>query len=128
MKAGAGSGLETFTSIGSASRVLNIISSGLDAELYLTFTFEWDHPTAGTKTDAGHTFPMLTRLLCPIVDCIFFISNLYNKLLNCLMNELSVSSCLLLVLLVGFNIENVNTHSILSCLSFLSTKMNEVSV
>jgi hypothetical protein len=35
--------LETFTSIGSASRVLNIVSTGLDGELLLTFTFEWEH-------------------------------------------------------------------------------------
>lgn len=53
MKAGAGSGLETFTSIGSASRVLNIVSSGLDAELYLTFTFEWDHPEIEAGSDAA---------------------------------------------------------------------------
>ena len=53
MKAGAGSGLETFTSIGSASRVLNIISSGLDAELYLTFTFEWDHPEIEAGSEAA---------------------------------------------------------------------------
>jgi hypothetical protein len=39
----AGSGLEIFTAIGSASRVLNIVSTGLDGELYLTFTFEWEH-------------------------------------------------------------------------------------
>jgi hypothetical protein len=53
MKAGAGSGLEAFTSIGSASRVLNIISSGLDAELYLTFTFEWDHPDIEAGSEAA---------------------------------------------------------------------------
>jgi len=40
----ANSGLETFDTIGSANRVLNIVSAGLEGELYLTFTFEWDHP------------------------------------------------------------------------------------
>jgi hypothetical protein len=40
----AGSGLETFSPVGSASRVLNIVSTGPDGELLLTFTFEWDHP------------------------------------------------------------------------------------
>ena len=39
----AGSGLETFQSIGNASRVLNIVSTGANEELYLTFTFEWEH-------------------------------------------------------------------------------------
>ncbi|KIM94822.1 hypothetical protein OIDMADRAFT_206545 [Oidiodendron maius Zn] len=39
----SGSGLETFTSIGSASRVLNIVSTGIDGGLNLTFSFEWDH-------------------------------------------------------------------------------------
>jgi len=43
LSAEAGSGLETFTSIGSASRVLNIVSTGPDGELLLTFTFEWEH-------------------------------------------------------------------------------------
>lgn len=40
----SGSGVEIFDSEGSASRVLNIVSSGVDGELYLTYTFEWDHP------------------------------------------------------------------------------------
>ncbi|TVY67439.1 hypothetical protein LSUE1_G006690 [Lachnellula suecica] len=39
----AGSGLETFCSVGSSSRVLNIVSTGPAGELYLTFTFEWEH-------------------------------------------------------------------------------------
>jgi hypothetical protein len=29
--------------VGAASRVLNIVSSGLDGEMYLTYTFEWEH-------------------------------------------------------------------------------------
>ena len=48
----AGSGLETFSTVGSASRVLNIVSTGkTDSELYLTFTFEWEHDEieAGSK-------------------------------------------------------------------------------
>jgi hypothetical protein len=37
--------VEIFNIIGSASRVLNIVSTGdKPGELYLTFTFEWDHP------------------------------------------------------------------------------------
>jgi len=42
-----GAGLETFTMQGSKGRVLNIISqgpSGRDDDLWMTFTFEWDHP------------------------------------------------------------------------------------
>lgn len=39
----AGSGVETFQSMGNASKVLNIVSSGMDGELLLTFTFEWEH-------------------------------------------------------------------------------------
>jgi len=39
----AGSGLETFQSLGNASKVLNIVSTGQDGELLLTFTFEWEH-------------------------------------------------------------------------------------
>jgi hypothetical protein len=35
--------METFSSTSNNSRVLNIISSGPDGELYLTFTFEWEH-------------------------------------------------------------------------------------
>ena len=42
----ASSGLETFTSLGSASSVLNMISTGeRESALYLTFTFEWDSPS-----------------------------------------------------------------------------------
>ncbi|KAG0647425.1 hypothetical protein D0Z07_7024 [Hyphodiscus hymeniophilus] len=47
ISAQANSGLETFETIGTAkgSRVLNIVSEGTTPdELYLTFTFEWDHP------------------------------------------------------------------------------------
>jgi hypothetical protein len=33
--------------------VLNIISSGLDDELYLTFTFEWDHPEIEDGSEAA---------------------------------------------------------------------------
>lgn len=44
MQQTAGSGIEFFQSVGSASRVLNIVSTGADGELYLTFTFEWEHP------------------------------------------------------------------------------------
>jgi len=29
--------------VGVASRVLNIVSSSPDGEMYLTFTFEWEH-------------------------------------------------------------------------------------
>jgi hypothetical protein len=29
--------------MGNASKVLNIVSSGMDGELLLTFTFEWEH-------------------------------------------------------------------------------------
>ncbi|PMD52478.1 DUF1857-domain-containing protein [Hyaloscypha bicolor E] len=32
-----------FPSMGNASKVLNIVSSGMDGELLLTFTFEWEH-------------------------------------------------------------------------------------
>jgi hypothetical protein len=40
----AGVGIETFPTVGGASRVLNIVSVGATSdELYLTFTFEWDH-------------------------------------------------------------------------------------
>jgi hypothetical protein len=35
--------LETFSLTGSASRVLNIVSTGPNGELLLTFTFEWEH-------------------------------------------------------------------------------------
>jgi Acetylaranotin biosynthesis cluster protein L len=35
--------VETFQSIGNASKVLNIVSTGVDGELLLTFTFEWEH-------------------------------------------------------------------------------------
>jgi hypothetical protein len=43
-------GVESFDMVGAASRVLNIVSLGADGEMYLTFTFEWDHPdvTAGS--------------------------------------------------------------------------------
>ncbi|QDS71221.1 hypothetical protein FKW77_010411 [Venturia effusa] len=41
----SGAGVEIFNVIGNASRVLNIISIGANpGEMYLTFTFEWDHP------------------------------------------------------------------------------------
>ena len=37
--------MEMFNVVGSASRVLNIVSTGTrPGELFLTFTFEWDHP------------------------------------------------------------------------------------
>jgi hypothetical protein len=37
--------VEIFNVVGSASRVLNIVSTGIKpGALYLTFTFEWDHP------------------------------------------------------------------------------------
>jgi len=52
----AGSGLETFATVGSASRVLNIVSTGeKESDLYLTFTFEWDHPEieAGSEVAAA---------------------------------------------------------------------------
>ncbi|KAE9369058.1 DUF1857-domain-containing protein [Stipitochalara longipes BDJ] len=39
----AGSGVETFQSTGNASKVLNIVSTGTEGELLLTFTFEWEH-------------------------------------------------------------------------------------
>lgn len=48
----AGSGLEIFRTVGAASRVLNIVSTGATPdELYLTFTFEWEHKEieAGSK-------------------------------------------------------------------------------
>jgi hypothetical protein len=36
--------MDIFTTVGSASRVLNIVSTGeSESELYLTFTFEWEH-------------------------------------------------------------------------------------
>lgn len=35
--------METFQSVDNASKVLNIVSTGVDGELLLTFTFEWDH-------------------------------------------------------------------------------------
>lgn len=44
--------MEIFETIGAASRVLNIVSEGgTPGELYLTFTFEWEHPEieAGSK-------------------------------------------------------------------------------
>ncbi|TID26324.1 DUF1857-domain-containing protein [Venturia nashicola] len=41
----SGAGVEIFNVVGNASRVLNIVSTGASpGELYLTFTFEWDHP------------------------------------------------------------------------------------
>ena len=49
----AGSGLETFQTIGSAGRVLNILSTGPNKDLYLTFTFEWAHPEIEAGTDAA---------------------------------------------------------------------------
>jgi hypothetical protein len=54
IQATAGSGLETFISVGTDSRVLNIVSTGENGELYLTFTFEWDHPeiTSGSEEEA----------------------------------------------------------------------------
>jgi hypothetical protein len=39
----AGSGVEVFQSTGNASKVLNIVSTGTEGELLLTFTFEWEH-------------------------------------------------------------------------------------
>jgi hypothetical protein len=37
--------MEIFSVVGSASRVLNVVSTGAKpGELYLTFTFEWEHP------------------------------------------------------------------------------------
>jgi len=39
-----GSGVETFSTVGTTSRVLNIVSTGgSESELYMTFTFEWEH-------------------------------------------------------------------------------------
>lgn len=35
--------METFQSIGNASKVLNIVSTGTTGELLLTFSFEWEH-------------------------------------------------------------------------------------
>ena len=35
--------METFQSVGNASKVLNIVSTGTEGELLLTFTFEWEH-------------------------------------------------------------------------------------
>ncbi|KAE9964522.1 hypothetical protein BLS_008261 [Venturia inaequalis] len=41
----SGAGVEMFNVVGNTSRVLNIVSTGANpGELYLTFTFEWDHP------------------------------------------------------------------------------------
>lgn len=53
MKPTAGSGFENFQSVGSPSRVLNIVSTGSDGELYLTFTFEWNYPeiAAGSEEE-----------------------------------------------------------------------------
>ncbi len=42
-KDAVGSGVETFNPIGNASKVLNIVSTGPEGELFLTFTFEWEH-------------------------------------------------------------------------------------
>jgi len=47
----AGSGVETFASQGDKSRVLNIVSTGPEGELLLTFTFEWDHPDIASGSD-----------------------------------------------------------------------------
>lgn len=45
MQSTSGAGVEMFNVVGNASRVLNIVSTGANpGELYLTFTFEWDHP------------------------------------------------------------------------------------
>lgn len=45
MKSSSGAGVEMFNVVGNASRVLNIVSTGANSgDLYLTFTFEWDHP------------------------------------------------------------------------------------
>jgi hypothetical protein len=35
--------METFQSTGNSSKVLNIVSTGTEGELLLTFTFEWEH-------------------------------------------------------------------------------------
>jgi hypothetical protein len=35
--------VEIFKPIGNASKVLNIVSTGPEGELFLTFTFEWEH-------------------------------------------------------------------------------------
>jgi hypothetical protein len=44
LQATAGSGIEIFQATKSASKVLNIVSTGTtENELYLTFTFEWEH-------------------------------------------------------------------------------------
>jgi hypothetical protein len=39
----AGSGVETFQSVENASKALNIVSTGTNGELLLTFSFEWEH-------------------------------------------------------------------------------------
>ncbi|EPE34297.1 Bet v1-like protein [Glarea lozoyensis ATCC 20868] len=40
----AGSGIEIFSTLESANKVQNVVSTGAhDSELYLTFTFEWEH-------------------------------------------------------------------------------------
>lgn len=42
---GGAAGSETFEMVGTNGKVLNIVSQGQsETDLYMTFTFEWDHP------------------------------------------------------------------------------------
>jgi hypothetical protein len=57
--------VETFSSTGDKSKVLNIVSSGPDGQMFLTYTFEWDHPEIERGSKEEHEKQKLYQSTAP---------------------------------------------------------------